>query len=90
MVGGAAEITQPRFRQGIFDGAALAFIERLGIRFELQAAALDQGDVTPAVAELARQRDPGGAGADDGDVGLDHRALGQGSSVDEHGRQIRF
>ena len=80
----SSEEAEPRLIQpGVTLPAAQPAIQRLrlGIRFE--AATLEQNHLLRRSEEAARDREPGGACADDAEVALGHVAGGQATSVDE-------
>ncbi|HYU09600.1 MAG TPA: hypothetical protein VEK77_09500 [Gemmatimonadales bacterium] len=59
-------------------------IEVLHRRLILQAAAFQQQHRTRRADPLARDRDAGGAGADNAQIAFEQGAVGEGSSVDVH------
>src|SRR5271165_2043286 len=64
----------------------LALVELLGRRIQLHAATFEDSDAKRRILEFPRQRDAGGAGADDTDFGLDDRARRNRTCVDNHWR----
>ena len=85
MVGRAAEIAQARdieIEVGVPDDRAL--VERLRCLVELEAAAFDDEHGERAASELARDGDPGSAGADDAEIGIERSAVGDLAKVEKH------
>ena len=71
MVGRAAEEAQPRgIEIEIGQADVRALVKLLDPLLELEPAALEHADLEPAAGERARERDPGGAGADDRKIAL--------------------
>ena len=62
-------------------------VERLRLRVELLAAALEDGRPDTASLEAERERDPGGSRSDDADVRLERRVGGNRPRVSEHRRR---
>ena len=71
-VGRAAEEAHPRRAQIVGERARrLAAIQGLALGVDLEPPAFHHQHACAAPDELARERDPGGAGADDAEIGLD-------------------
>ena len=64
----------------------VAATEELCLGLELEAPALDQQDPHPDAVKLHGQRDAGRSAADDRDIGFEHVAGADGSTVNEHRR----
>ena len=84
MVRAAAEKPQPRRvergERRLDDGAA---VKRLGLGVEIHPAAFEQDDVQRRIGQRQSQRNPGGAAADDGQIRLQERALGNAAGINE-------
>ena len=87
---GAAEVMQPRGLERIVREADdLAAVEVLHRRLVLETAAFQQQDLMVRADPLERHADAGGAGAHNAQVGFEHAAVREGSSVDVHGATWR-
>src|SRR5213593_494943 len=86
MSGGAAEVMQARgLERLVRQTDAVNAVEVLHPRLVVDAAAFEQQDLVPRADPFQRHADAGRAGAHDAQVGLEHAAVRQGSSVDMHG-----
>ena len=73
----------------VWQTARIAVGELVRLRLELEAAALQDGDVVACARELPRDRDTRRARPDDADAGADRRARGDTVGVFDHDTAAR-
>jgi hypothetical protein len=73
---------------GLGQADILAGIERLRFGFEIEAAAFHQADGETGAGEFAGEGDPGGAGADEAEIGGDRRAFADIAKIFDHAGSV--